>query len=135
MKLRLCLWFVLLGLPSFELYADQVDAATSKDTKKILQNNFVETANKGIKLSGYVDTGYSYNFNSSKQSEVIGRFSGDTASRGDFNLYAVKIALEKAMTSENKAQAGFRADLLIGEDAYYLQNRNHRLPIERKAEA
>ena len=124
MKLRLSLWFVLLGLVSFPLYADQVDAATSKDTQKIIQNNFVETANKGIKLSGYVDTGYSYNFNSSKQSEVIGRFSGDTASRGDFNLYAVKIALEKAMTSENKAQAGFRADVMIGEDAYYLQNRN-----------
>jgi hypothetical protein len=39
-------------------------------------------------------------------------------------LYAVKIALEKALTSENKAQAGFRTDIMIGEDANYLINRN-----------
>jgi len=39
-------------------------------------------------------------------------------------LYAVKIALEKALTSENKAQAGFRTDVMIGEDANYLINRN-----------
>jgi len=38
-------------------------------------------------------------------------------------LYAVKIALEKALTSENKAQAGFRTDVMIGEDANYLINR------------
>jgi hypothetical protein len=38
-------------------------------------------------------------------------------------LYAVKIALEKALTSENKAQAGFRTDVMIGEDATYLINR------------
>ncbi|NCW28045.1 MAG: hypothetical protein EBV83_07125 [Verrucomicrobia bacterium] len=48
----------------------------------------------------------------------------DTAGKGDFNLYAVKLALEKALTSENKAQAGFRADVMIGEDANYLINRS-----------
>jgi hypothetical protein len=46
----------------------------------------------------------------------------DSAQQGDFNLYAVKIALEKAMTSENKAQGGFRVDVMIGEDAKYLAN-------------
>jgi hypothetical protein len=46
----------------------------------------------------------------------------DSAQQGDFNLYAVKLALEKAMTSENKAQAGFRVDVMIGEDAKYLAN-------------
>jgi hypothetical protein len=54
---------------------------------------------------------------------VTGRFGSDTAAKGDFNLYAVKIALEKALTSENKAQAGFRTDVMIGEDANYLINR------------
>jgi hypothetical protein len=33
------------------------------------------------------------------------------------------LALEKAMTSENKAQAGFRTDVMIGEDAGYFANR------------
>ncbi|NBV97759.1 MAG: hypothetical protein EBT30_09495, partial [Verrucomicrobia bacterium] len=96
----------------------------AQDTKKMVQNNFVETAQKGIKLSGYVDAGYSYNFTGSGDScNVQGRFGSDTAQRGDFNLYAVKLALEKPLTSENKAQAGFRTDVMIGEDANYFINR------------
>jgi hypothetical protein len=78
-----------------------------------------------VKLSGYVDAGYSYNFTGSgDQSVVNSRATTDTAQRGDFNLYAFKVALEKALTSENKAQAGFRADVIIGEDASYLSNRD-----------
>ena len=104
--------------------ADSAPEASAQDTKKMVQNNFVETAQKGIKLSGYVDAGYSYNFTGSANSETYSRFGSDTAQQGDFNLYAVKIALEKALTSENKAQAGFRTDIMIGEDANYLINRN-----------
>ncbi|NBS50751.1 MAG: hypothetical protein EBS97_09170, partial [Verrucomicrobia bacterium] len=100
--------------------ADSAPEASAKDTKKMV----VETAQKGIKLSGYVDAGYSYNFTGSANSETYSRFGSDTAQQGDFNLYAVKIALEKALTSENKAQAGFRTDVMIGEDANYLINRN-----------
>lgn len=103
--------------------ADQVQAS-AQDTKKVLQNNFVETVQKGIKLSGYVDAGYSYNFNSVSQQKVVPRFGTDTAYAGDFNLYAVKLALEKALSSENKAQAGFRADVMIGEDANYFNDRD-----------
>ena len=119
---------VLAALASLSL-ADSAPEASAKDTKKMVQNNFVETAQKGIKLSGYVDAGYAYNFTGSAnnngvgQSQVNGRFGSDTAQRGDFNLYAVKIALEKALTSENKAQAGFRTDVMIGEDASYFINR------------
>ena len=105
--------------------ADSAPEASAQDTKKMVQNNFVETAQKGVKLSGYVDAGYSYNFTGAANgtSDVTGRFGSDTAGKGDFNLYAVKIALEKALTSENKAQAGFRTDVMIGEDANYLINR------------
>ena len=115
---------VLAAVASLSL-ADSAPEASAQDTKKMVQNNFVETAQKGIKLSGYVDTGYSYNFTGTSQgsSTVNGRVGSDTAQRGDFNLYAVKIALEKALTSENKAQAGFRADVMIGEDATYFINR------------
>ena len=112
----------LTALTSLAL-ADSQPESSAQDTKKMVQNNFLETEQKGIKLSGYVDSGYSYNFNSSSKSAVTGRFGSDEASRGDFNLYAVKLALEKAMTVENKAQAGFRTDVMIGEDAYYLANR------------
>ena len=89
---------VLAAVASLSL-ADSAPEASAQDTKKMVQNNFVETAQKGIKLSGYVDAGYSYNFTGSgNQSNVGARFGSDTAQRGDFNLYAVKIALEKALT-------------------------------------
>ena len=116
---------VLAAVTSLSL-ADSAPEASAQDTKKMVQNNFVETAQKGIKLSGYVDAGYSYNFTGAANgtSDVSGRFGSDTAAKGDFNLYAVKIALEKALTSENKAQAGFRTDVMIGEDANYLINRD-----------
>jgi len=114
---------VLAAVTSLSL-ADSAPEASAQDTKKMVQNNFVETAQKGIKLSGYVDAGYAYNFTGSgNQSNVGARFGSDTAQRGDFNLYAVKLALEKALTSENKAQAGFRTDVMIGEDASYFVNR------------
>jgi hypothetical protein len=114
---------VLAAVASLSL-ADSAPEASAQDTKKMVQNNFVETAQKGIKLSGYVDAGYSYNFagGSANSSVVNSRVQSDSAQQGDFNLYAVKIALEKAMTSENKAQAGFRVDVMIGEDAKYLAN-------------
>jgi hypothetical protein len=114
---------VLAVVASLSL-ADSAPEASAQDTKKMVQNNFVETAQKGIKLSGYVDAGYSYNFAgaSPNGSVVNSRVQSDSAQSGDFNLYAVKLALEKAMTSENKAQAGFRVDVMIGEDAKYLAN-------------
>jgi hypothetical protein len=113
---------VLAAVASLSL-ADSAPEASAQDTKKMVQNNFVETAQKGIKLSGYVDAGYSYNFTGQgANSTVNSRVKSDSAQQGDFNLYAVKIALEKAMTCENKAQAGFRVDVMIGEDAKYLAN-------------
>ena len=115
---------VLAAVASLSL-ADSGPEASATDTKKIVQNNFVETAQKGVKLSGYVDAGYSYNFTSAGNGSVVNsRAVTDSAQRGDFNLYAFKVALEKALTSENKAQAGFRADVIIGEDANYLKDRN-----------
>jgi hypothetical protein len=114
---------VIAAFASLSL-ADSAPQASAQDTKKMVQNNFVETAQKGIKLSGYVDAGYSYNFTGSVSGgQVNSRFADDSVQQGDFNLYAVKIALEKAMTSENKAQAGFRTDVMIGEDAQMLINR------------
>jgi hypothetical protein len=113
---------VLAAVASLSL-ADSAPEASAQDTKKMVQNNFVETAQKGIKLSGYVDAGYSYNFAGGGDGSIVNsRVQSDSAQKGDFNLYAVKIALEKAMTSENKAQAGFRVDVMIGEDAKYLAN-------------
>ena len=70
--------------------ADSAPEASAQDTKKLVQNNFVETAQKGVKLSGYVDAGYSYNFTGQGgNSQVNSRVQSDSAQQGDFNLYAV----------------------------------------------
>ena len=99
---------------------------SAQDACKMVQRDFAETARQGVKLSGYVDFGYSYNFTGggSGTSDVSGRFASDTAARGDFNLYAAKFTLERGLAPENRAQAGFRVDVMIGEDATYLANRN-----------
>lgn len=102
-------------------------APSAKDLKDVVdQVNYVETAQKGIVLSGYVDAGYTYNF--------IGRDSGaafttrnpgsDAKAGGQFNLNALKVALEKPLTDANEWQAGFRADLIVGQDAATVGGQN-----------
>jgi hypothetical protein len=104
--------------------ADNAPDVPTQDRKKLVQNNFVENTQKGIQLGGYVDAGYSHNFTGTgtNGSVVNSRVQSDSAARGDFNLYAVKLTLEKPLTTENRAQAGFRTDVMIGEDAKYLAN-------------
>ena len=63
---------VLAAVTSLSL-ADSAPEASAQDTKKMVQNNFVETAQKGIKLSGYVDAGYSYNFTGSANNNGVGQ--------------------------------------------------------------
>jgi len=97
-------------------------APTAKDLEKVVEKvNYVETAKEGIKLSGYVDVGYTYNF---QGNEVFGKSGGangvDSTSRGDFNVNAVKLTLEKSLSDANEFQAGFRADIKVGEDATLL---------------
>jgi len=111
------------------------DTATPKDLKKVLQDqgiNYVETAQKGITLSGYVDTSYTYQFAGAGQYGPTGTNAGggpgntqaalrqfDT-SNNTFNVNAVKIALEKALPDKNEWAAGFRIDTIYGSDAKYL---------------
>jgi hypothetical protein len=101
-------------------------APSAKDLKEAVETvNYVETAQKGIVLSGYVDAGYTYNF--------IGRDTGSTFTTrngsenkagGSFNLNALKVALEKPLTDANEWQAGFRADLIVGQDAAFVGGQN-----------
>ena len=79
--------FITFVAATTPLMGDSSPEASAQDTKKMVQNNYVETAQKGIKLSGYVDAGYSYNFaGTANQSNINGRFSEDTSQNGDFNL-------------------------------------------------
>ncbi|MCS7063730.1 MAG: porin [Methylacidiphilales bacterium] len=99
-----------------------------KDLKKVIEDHgiYVETDQKGIKLSGYVDTSWTYQFANGKNSRENGAASTENRLRqfdvdhNDFNINAVKLTLEKELPDENKLAAGFRVDLMFGEDAKIL---------------
>lgn len=78
---------------------------------------YLETAEPGIKLSGYVDAGYTYNFLESGGRNITGRSTSNSNKGGDFDLNAVRLYLEKALPEENKLAAGFFLDVAFGEDS------------------
>jgi Putative beta-barrel porin-2, OmpL-like. bbp2 len=115
--------------------ATDTDAKDQKDLKKVIEDqgiNYVETAQKGITLSGYVDTSYTYQFAGSGEYGQAGVNPGGgpgnsqaalrqfDVSNNTFNVNAVKIALEKALPDKNEWAAGFRIDTIYGSDAQFL---------------
>ncbi len=101
--------------------------STAKDlAKQVDKVNYVETDVPGVKLNGYVDVGYIYNFvgGSSGNNSILNRFHQDSKSAGDFNVNAVKLTLEKPLSDKNELQAGFRVDAMLGEDAMTFNNIN-----------
>ncbi len=103
--------------------------APSKDLGKTVDKvNYVETDIPGVKLNGYVDVGYTYNFIGSR-SQVTNRFSQDSLPAGDFNVNAVKLTLEKPLSDKNELQAGFRVDAMLGEDAAADSNDNYNFAL------
>ncbi len=112
----------IFALPLVASLAFAGEAKSDKDLKKVIEDQgiYVETSQKGIVLSGYVDAGYTYNFNSGNNT-IAQRQNTDGAvaaqQQGDFNLNAFKLALEKPLSDKNELTAGFRADLMVGEDA------------------
>ncbi|MBI4025049.1 MAG: outer membrane beta-barrel protein [Verrucomicrobia bacterium] len=79
----------------------------------------------GIKLSGYVDTSYIVNLSDrSNSGPVAGSSLRNTGRTFDyqydsFNLHAVKLVIEKDK-DDGKFPAGFRADVMYGDDANFL---------------
>ena len=101
------------------------DAKDQKDLKKVIEDqgiNYVETAQKGITLSGYVDTSYTEQFGG--RGVGFGAFASQghqfDRNNDNFNVNAVKIALEKALPDKNEWAAGFRIDTIYGSDAKFL---------------
>ncbi|NBR71390.1 MAG: hypothetical protein EBQ51_02215 [Verrucomicrobia bacterium] len=71
-----------------------------------------------LKLTGYVDGTYLYNFGPGTAASPID-FPTDTIPRGDFNLSALWLRLEKPLTKGNSLEAGLQAGIMLGEDATY----------------
>jgi hypothetical protein len=71
-----------------------------------------------LKLSGYVDGTYLYNFGPGGATNPLD-FPTDTVPRGDMNLSALWLRLEKPIVRENALDAGFQFGVMLGEDAAY----------------
>jgi len=105
--------FSTLALVSATAYAGN----EAKNLDKVIDEAiYLETTTPQVHLSGYVDAGYIYNFTGTSGPATTG-YSTDGAGSGDFSLNAFKLVLEKALSDKNEFQAGFRADLMLGEDA------------------
>ncbi len=124
----------LAGAIVLPVLADDTDTTTdakdTKDLKKVIEDqgiNYVETAQKGITLSGYVDVSYTnqfagrgQEFNQSSDTGNQNEFRSFDRNADGFNVQAVKIALEKALPDKNEWAAGFRVDTILGSDAKFL---------------
>lgn len=71
-----------------------------------------------LKLTGYVDGTYLYNFGPGSSTNPID-FPTDTVPKGDMNLSAFWIRMEKALAKGTTPDAGFQCGVMIGEDATY----------------
>ena len=79
-----------------------------------------------LKLSGYVDATYFYNFGSGLATVPLD-FPADTEPKGDFNLSALWLRLEKPLVRDSpEVDAGFQIGVMLGEDAtWYAANPNN----------
>jgi hypothetical protein len=125
----------LTGVMVLPVLADDATTTTDgkdqKDLKKVIEDqgiNYVETAQKGITLSGYVDTSYTQQFAGKTTPFLQPNGAGISTANlrqfdnnaNSFNVNAVKIALEKALPDKNEWAAGFRIDTIYGADAKFL---------------
>ena len=70
-----------------------------------------------LKLTGYVDATYFYNFGPGQATMPLD-FPADTEPKGDFNLSALWLRLEKPLVRESQeVHAGFTFGVMLGEDA------------------
>ena len=71
---------------------------------------------KALVLTGYVDATYIYNFGPGTATSAID-FATDTIPKGDLNLSALWLRLEKPLSRGNSVEAGFQTGFMLGEDA------------------
>lgn len=96
-----------------------VDWENSNTSSQWIQNTppFIETDQTGIKLNGYVDAGYLYNFTPTGSRVRNRYFKTDSMPKGDFNFHSVNLLLYKLLPAENWFVGGFVLELSLGEDS------------------
>jgi hypothetical protein len=115
------IWIALGGLAPAQqptASAPAVPAPSAGEMKKIIEDQgiYIQGNQPGIVLSGYVDAGYSYGFQGN-DTTAPDRKATDAKPGSNFGLNALKLALEKPLPEGSGAAAGFRVDLIVGQDA------------------
>lgn len=98
--------------------------ARRKDLEKLIEDRgiYVETANRGVELAGYVDTSYAYNLNGGGTTSGLNgtpeaggnRITGLDSQ--DFSVNSVRLHLAKHLPAENTWATGFAVEMEFGED-------------------
>ena len=112
-------WFFLLFSVSqgqAQVPESQVVPEREMREEQIAEPNPTQEAD--LKLTGYVDATYLYNFGPGNATSPLD-FPTDTIPRGDLNLSALWLRLEKPLIKGNIPEAGLQVGLMIGEDATY----------------
>ncbi|VVM08067.1 hypothetical protein MAMT_02090 [Methylacidimicrobium tartarophylax] len=137
----------LFGSPSGQSNADLTAPQGTENEGEMMrlqrileeQGMAVSSPSPGVKLGGYVDSAFEMNFVNAPSFNQVPRFAAPTAAGGSrlargypllpmrladdgipgggFNLNQLKLWSEKELTAENRWDAGFRMDLMLGQDA------------------
>jgi len=97
--------------------------ARAKELERLIEDQgiYLETAKTGVKLGGWVEASYTYGLNGGGTDSGINGTPTENVVTGDdsndFSMNAVRLILEKALPEEKTWAAGFRVDLVFGEDA------------------
>ena len=119
---QLCLWVMLicaaLGGWGWAQAPERESEVIPERDRMEEQSSEQPGKEASLKLTGYVDATYLYNFGPGESANPL-NFPADNAPRGDFNLSAFWVRLEKELARGNSPEAGFVCGVMIGEDATY----------------
>ncbi len=93
-----------------------------KELEKIIEDQGIhlETAKVGVRLGGWVDASYSYNFNGGATDSGVNGTPVtsplDVLDSQDFSVNSARLILEKPLPEENTWAAGFSLEIVFGED-------------------
>ncbi|QSR87446.1 outer membrane beta-barrel protein [Candidatus Methylacidiphilum infernorum] len=123
---KIILWVCIMGVALKATRAVDLQQESIAELQKALEEGgiAVESRPPAIALSGYIDSSYTYNFISAhsgktaaQTAQIPTRMDSDGIAGGGWNLNQVYLVIEKPLSEINDWQSGFRADLMLGEDA------------------
>ncbi|WP_242524347.1 outer membrane beta-barrel protein [Methylacidiphilum caldifontis] len=123
---RIFALFLFFGIIVQAAFSTNIQQETLAELQKALDEGgiAVESRPPALSLSGFLDSSYTYNFISAhsgktaqQTAQIPTRMDSDGIAGGGWNLNQVYLVLEKPLSELNDWQAGFRTDLMVGQDA------------------